>query len=88
MKKFLELMIDFKDKQEKPIKKLINKSLQCCFGKLSMKPFKNTQKLCTSFEELNEVLCHQSVSDIGKKKLLLAFKNLCALAHLPYPRHY
>ena len=82
MKKFLELMIDFKDKQEKPIKKLINKSLQCCFGKLSMKPFKNTQKLCTSFEELNEVLCHQSVSDIGKKKLLLAFKKLCALAHL------
>ena len=65
LKKFLDVMISYKDQEkEKSIKKNINKSLQCAFGKFSMKPIKEKQKICKTYEELNEALCKENVIDI------------------------
>ena len=71
LKKFLDVMITYKDQEQKPIKKMINKSLQCAFGKFSMKPITEKQKICNTYEDLNEALCKENVIDITNETHLV-----------------
>ena len=55
-KKFVSLLIDFKEnslKNDKPAGKLIKVGLQSSFGKLSSRPNEKGNFFCTSFKELN-----------------------------------
>ena len=50
---------------------MINKSLQCAFGRFSMKPIKEKQKICNTYEDLNEALCKENVIDITNETHLV-----------------
>ena len=44
--------------------KWINRALQCSYGRFAMKPIIEGQNVCSTFEELNQVLCTKNVTAI------------------------
>ena len=65
LKKVVDNIIQFKEGiNDRPVEKWINRALQCSYGRFAMKPLIEEQKVCSTFEELNQVLCTKNVTAI------------------------